>query len=100
MYIDYFMGSVCVPHLHMSWWCVRDRTSERSEQVRFLMQTNKCENAAQRSSYAVICLFFVHTEIFCEMVFYLFVNEHAYSFGCLQLKFINILSIKVSNSFK
>ena len=44
MYIinrDYFMESACVRDFHTSWWSIWNRTSERSERVRFLIQNQR-----------------------------------------------------------
>ena len=38
---EYFMESAGVRYLRTSCWCVRNRTSERSEQVRFLIQKQR-----------------------------------------------------------
>ena len=44
IYIEYFMESVCVRYLRTSWSSIGNRMSERSERVRFLIQTNECVN--------------------------------------------------------
>ena len=41
IYRDYFMESACVRDFHMSWWSIWNRTSERSERVRFLIQNQR-----------------------------------------------------------
>ena len=38
---DYFMESACVRDFHTSWWSIWNRTSERSERVRFLIQNQR-----------------------------------------------------------
>ena len=38
---DYFMASACVREFHTSWWSIWNRTSERSERVRFLIQNQR-----------------------------------------------------------
>ena len=40
-YRKYFMESACVRYLHTSCWRIRNRTSERSERVRFLIQKQR-----------------------------------------------------------
>ena len=38
---EYFIESAGVRHLHTSCFCIRNRTSERSERVRFLIQKQR-----------------------------------------------------------
>ena len=38
VYRDYFMESASVRDFHTSWWSIWNRTSQRSERVRFLIQ--------------------------------------------------------------
>ena len=40
-------------------WRIRNRTSERSERVRFLIQNNECVNTVQSTFHVVLCL--LHT---------------------------------------
>ena len=40
-YRDYFMESAYVRDFHTSWWSIWNRTSERSERVRFLIQNQR-----------------------------------------------------------
>ena len=37
-------------------WRIRNRTSERSERVRFLIQNNECVNTIQSTFHVVLCL--------------------------------------------
>ena len=39
--VNYFMESACVRDFHTSWWSIWNRTSERSERVRFLIQNQR-----------------------------------------------------------
>ena len=41
IYRDYFMESACVRDFHTSWCSIWNRTSERSERVRFLIQNQR-----------------------------------------------------------
>ena len=41
VYRDYFMESACIRDFHTSWWSIWNRTSERSKQVRFLLQNQE-----------------------------------------------------------
>ena len=47
IYRIYFMESVCVRYLRTSWSSIGNRTSELSERVRFLLQTNECVNTVR-----------------------------------------------------
>ena len=38
--------------------CIRNRTSERSERVRFLIQNNECVNTVQSTFHVVLCLLY------------------------------------------
>ena len=38
---DYVMESACLRDFHTSWWSIWNRTSERSERVRFLIQNQR-----------------------------------------------------------
>ena len=62
-YRDYFMESARVRDFHTRWWSIWNRTSERSERVRFLIQNQRVWNPIQIAFHAVICLF-LHTKIF------------------------------------
>ena len=44
-------------------WRIRNRTSERSERVRFLIQNNECVNTVQSTFHVVLCLLYTDTEI-------------------------------------
>ena len=39
-------------------WRIRNRTSERSERVRFLIQNNECVNTVQSTFHVVLCLLY------------------------------------------
>ena len=41
-------------------WRIRNRTSERSERVRFLIQNNECVNTVQSTFYVVLCLLYTY----------------------------------------
>ena len=41
-------------------WRIRNRTSERSERVRFLIQTNECVNTVQSTFHVVLCLLYTY----------------------------------------
>ena len=41
------METVCIRYLRTSWSSIGNRTSERSERVRFLIQTNECVNTVR-----------------------------------------------------
>ena len=41
-------------------WRIRNRTSERSEQVRFLIQNNECVNTVQSTFHVVLCLLYTY----------------------------------------
>ena len=47
LYVEYFMESVCVQYLRTSWSTIGNQTRERSERVRFLIQTNECVNTVR-----------------------------------------------------
>ena len=51
------MGWGRVRNFRTSWWCIRNRTSERSELVRFLIQTTRVKNPYKRPAHEVIYLF-------------------------------------------
>ena len=57
------MESARVRYLRTSWWCVRNRTSERSERVRFLIQTNECVNTVQSTFHVVLCLLYTYRDL-------------------------------------
>ena len=44
-------------------WRIRNRTTERSERVRFLIQNNERVNTAQSTFHVVLRLLYIHTEI-------------------------------------
>ena len=62
----HFMESVRIWYLHTSWWCIKNLsnywTSEHSERVRFLIQTNECVNTVQNTFHVVhvlhVCLLY------------------------------------------
>ena len=54
---DYFMGRERVRDFRTSWWCIRNRTSELSERVRFLVQTTSVKIPYKRPAHEVIYLF-------------------------------------------
>ena len=41
-------------------WRIRNRTSERSERVRFLIQNNECVNTVQSTFHVVLCLLYTY----------------------------------------
>ena len=41
-------------------WRIENRTSEPSEQVRFLIQNNKCVNTVKNTFYAMLCLLYTY----------------------------------------
>ena len=41
-------------------WHIRNRTSERSERVRFLIQNNKCVNTVRSTFHVVLCLLYTY----------------------------------------
>ena len=54
---DYFRGRSRVRDFRTSWWCIRNRTSERSERVRFLIQTTSVKIPYKPPAHKVIYLF-------------------------------------------
>ena len=56
IYSEYFMESAGVRYLRTSCWCIRNRTSERSQQVRFLIQK-------QSTLHVVLCLLYSYWDI-------------------------------------
>ena len=58
--IEYFMESARVRCLHGELWRIRNRTSERSERVRFLIQNNECVNTVQSTFHEVLCLLYTY----------------------------------------
>lgn len=41
-------------------WRIRNRTSERSERVRFLIQNNECVNTVHSTFHVVLCLLYTY----------------------------------------
>ena len=63
MYIEYFTESVGVRYLHTSCWCIRNRTSEHSEWVRFLIQKQHVHKyPTKHFPCGIICVYYIHTE--------------------------------------
>ena len=57
---DYFMGRARVRDFRTSWWCIRNRTSERSERVSFLIQTTSVKIPHKPPAHEVIYLFYMY----------------------------------------
>ena len=57
---DYFMGRARVQDFRTSWWCIRNRTSERSERVSFLIQTTSVKIPHKPPAHEVIYLFYMY----------------------------------------
>ena len=56
-YRDHFMGRGRVRDFCTSWWCIINRTSERTELVRFLIQTTRVKIPYKPPAHEVIYLF-------------------------------------------
>ena len=69
---EYFMESAGVRFLHTSCFCIRNRTSERSQGVRFLIQKQLvCKNRTP-ALYMWYCVYCIDTETFIILVAFLF----------------------------
>ena len=56
------MESVGVRYLRTSCFCIRNRTSERSERVRFLIQKQRVGKYRTPALYRWYCVYCIHTE--------------------------------------
>lgn len=62
------MESLSVRYLRTSWWSVGNRTSERSEGMRFLIQTKECLNTVR--SHFPCCIMFIIYILRLKFLFY------------------------------
>ena len=57
------MESAGVLYLRTSCWRIRNRTSERSERVRFLIQKQRVRKYVQSTFHVVLCLLYTNWDI-------------------------------------
>ena len=75
----YFMESACVRYFHTSWWGIWNRTSECSEQVRFLILYQRVWKSCTKcfpccNLFILYILRFSHQILLCEKVFRIFLQ--------------------------
>ena len=78
-YRGYFMESARVRYFHTSWWGIWNRTSERSERVRFLILYQRVWKSCTKcfpccNFFILYILRFSHLILLCEKVFWIFLR--------------------------
>ena len=87
IYREFFMESAGVRYLHTSCFCIRNRTSERSERVRFLIQKQRVRK--------------YRTKHFpCGIVFIIYILRHSSFGGPFYFKSFKSISILVKTFVK
>ena len=65
------MESAGVRYLHASCFCIRNRTSERSERVRFLIQKQRVGKYGTPALSMWYCVYCIHTKTFIILLAFL-----------------------------